>query len=90
MSFHDAFNSTFIVKTRENAVECSLRKYFITLRIRGRSQTTFTRRGWVSSPKCLLTFCKCLQGRKCHRRGLCVQKTQKPVNVVCERPLKAN
>ena len=85
MSFHDAFNSTFIVKTRENAVECSRRKYFITLRIRGRSQTTFTRRGWVSSPKCLL-FVNVYKVENVIAGGYVFKKNPKPVNVVCEGP----
>ena len=89
MSFHDVFNSTFIVKTRENAVVCSLRKYFTTLRIRGRSQTTFTRRGWVISPKCLL-FVNVYKIENDIAGGYVFKKTPKPVNVVCERPLKAN
>ena len=57
-------------------------------KVRGHSQTTFTRGGGRWSKK--LTFCKFSYHRKCKRRGVGGQKKKTNlVNVVCERPLRA-
>ena len=57
--------------------------------IKGRSQTTFTRRGrCIGGPK-MSTFCQRSYHRKCQRRGEGGQKRQNLVNAVCERPLNS-
>ena len=57
----------------------------VEYRVRGRSQTMFTRGGGQVVK--ILTFCKLLYHRKCKRRGLGGQKKTNLINVVCERPL---